>query len=157
MTLSRIALAGLFFGLAACADATAPEDPDVQDPAALSNDAGDETAEAPAPVELDLSGNWTIADYNGASNLSTFPITVTFDGDRMVLTSRCLDYAFDLNRQGNIIQPALASDSVCQAGLTGGEESLFRDMPGFNILMERDGELRFNGQSGVLVLQRSGA
>ena len=151
-------LLALPLALVACADSSSPEDPDVQDPAALDENAGENVdAEPAAQPELDLSGSWSISNFNGQTNLSTHPITVTFPEGRMQLTSECIDYAYALNRTGNIIAPEKISGTACPRGLSGGEQQLDEAIPQLNVIVTRGEEaLSFSGPGGNLLLGRSG-
>ena len=150
-------LLALPLALAACGDAEAPVDPDVQDPAALDEAGENVDAVEAAPAELDLSGSWTITRFNGSSNLSTHPITVTFADDQMQLKSRCIDYAYALNRQGNVIAPEQVLAQACPNGLSSAEQQLDAAMPQLNIIVARGEEaLNLNGPGGNLLLGRAG-
>ena len=150
-------LFALPLALAACADAEAPTDPDIQDPDAIEADGENVAMDDATPADLDLSGNWTITRFNGASNISTHPITVTFADDQMQLTSRCIDYAYALNRNGNVIAPEQVMAQACPNGLSGAEQQLDAAIPQLNVIVARgEDALSFSGPGGNLLLGRAG-
>ncbi|WP_343344611.1 hypothetical protein WJT74_10580 [Sphingomicrobium sp. XHP0239] len=156
--MTRLAfLLALPLALSACGDAEAPVDPDIQDPDAIETEGENVEMDEAAPAELDLSGTWTITRFNGSSNLSTFPITVTFADDQMQLRSDCIDYAYALNRQGNVIAPEQVMAQACPNGLSPAEQQLDSAMPQFNVIVARGEQaLNFSGPGGNLLLGREG-
>lgn len=158
--MTRLALClALPLALAACSDTTAPEDPDVQDPAALDESADADVAVEADPANLDLSGTWSLASLNGSENFTNYPITATFDGDNMTLTSRCIRLVYELGRTGNIIAPEQQSQDVCPAGLSPAEQNLVEGLPQINVILAREegARLVMSGPGGNVQLTREGA
>ena len=156
MTMNKMLLAALAlpFALVACSDAEAPEDPDVQDEAALNEDAPEP---APQP-ELDLSGTWSMDSWNNAGVPSVFPITMTFgDDDVLTVNSDCVTMRYQLNRQGNSITPEHLGTSKCARNLTDGEKIIEDVIPELNIVAYMGDQLVLTGTSGVMKLSRAGA
>ncbi|WP_265587491.1 hypothetical protein [Sphingomicrobium arenosum] len=137
--------------LAACADAEAPEDADVQDPAAL-----DEAPEEKAA--LDLSGQWQVIAHNNIKIGSVYAAIASFgEDDVMTVNSDCLTMRFQLNRDGNMVEPQHLGTTQCGRPQTDGELMIEEVVPQANIIAESQGELMMSGPGGTLRLVRPGS
>ncbi|MCJ7421145.1 hypothetical protein [Sphingomicrobium astaxanthinifaciens] len=136
--------------LVACADAEAPEDPDVQDAAALGTQ-----EPAPEAAELALDGQWQVIAHNNLKLPSVFPAIARFGDDgTMTVNSACVTMRFALNREGNMIAPEhLGTDTGgCDRPQTDGEVLIEDVVPQSNIIADTGHELLISGPGGTLRL-----
>ncbi|MCM8558116.1 hypothetical protein [Sphingomicrobium sediminis] len=138
--------------LVACADASAPEDPDVQDPAALNEEA---EAEQPAISEPDLSGEFLLTQVNQGQIPSVYDMIATFDDEGfMTIASQCVRLKYQLNRTGGNVTPEKVPGGGCDRRLTDGERYVDAAIPDMNILIEMGDGLMMTGTSGNISMDR---
>ena len=128
--------------------------PDSQPVANEANSAA-ASVEKPAVVPS-LAGEWSVTALGGQPLQQVFPMTASFNDDRMTVRSECMTFVWSYTQDRNIVGFEPVSAGRCGRNQTTYENEIERAIKVSNIaLFTREGqEVRLSGNGGTATLTR---